>query len=197
MVPVLVYGQGVSDTNFSGVVGPGARAFGMGGAFIAVADDAAAASWYPGAWDNWNDRKFRSYFGASITGKMFPRVTDWISVPVFSGLPDPRPGKAVHMGLILFLLPIPYGSAISRSSPRSVINGPSIIIWKPGQTMCCSMGLWGRRWSNRRIVSRVIQRIRRGLAVVYESGNYLRYNEDFGVTRYTDLKFYLSTIYSF
>jgi len=35
-------------TNYSGVVGSGARAFGMGGAFIAVADDATAASWNPG-----------------------------------------------------------------------------------------------------------------------------------------------------
>ncbi|MCP4214768.1 MAG: hypothetical protein GY765_08925 [bacterium] len=38
----------VSKTNFSGVLGSGARAFGMGGAFIAVADDATAASWNPG-----------------------------------------------------------------------------------------------------------------------------------------------------
>lgn len=40
--------QSVSKTNFSGVVGSGARAFGMGGAFIAIADDATAASWNPG-----------------------------------------------------------------------------------------------------------------------------------------------------
>lgn len=33
--------------NFSSVVGSGARAFGMGGAFIAIADDATAASWNP------------------------------------------------------------------------------------------------------------------------------------------------------
>jgi len=33
-------------------VGSGARAFGMGGAFIAVADDATAASWNPAALDN-------------------------------------------------------------------------------------------------------------------------------------------------
>lgn len=40
--------QSISKTNFSGVVGSGARAFGMGGAFIAIADDATAASWNPG-----------------------------------------------------------------------------------------------------------------------------------------------------
>ncbi|MCP4157297.1 MAG: hypothetical protein GY757_56830, partial [bacterium] len=37
----------ISETNFNGVLGSGARAFGMGGAFIAVADDATAASWNP------------------------------------------------------------------------------------------------------------------------------------------------------
>lgn len=37
----------ISETNFSSVVGAGARALGMGGAFIAIADDATAASWNP------------------------------------------------------------------------------------------------------------------------------------------------------
>lgn len=37
-----------SGANFSGIVGAGARAFGMGGTFIAIADDATAASWNPG-----------------------------------------------------------------------------------------------------------------------------------------------------
>ncbi len=45
--PLILSGQTVSDTNFSGVVGAGARAFGMGGAFIAIADDATSASWNP------------------------------------------------------------------------------------------------------------------------------------------------------
>src|SRR5690554_2893241 len=35
-------------TSSPNVVGSGARALGMGGAFIAVADDATAASWNPG-----------------------------------------------------------------------------------------------------------------------------------------------------
>jgi hypothetical protein len=47
VIPLLLSGQTVSETNFSGVVGAGARAFGMGGAFIAIADDATAASWNP------------------------------------------------------------------------------------------------------------------------------------------------------
>lgn len=42
------WSQTTSDTNLSSVVGAGARAWGMGGAFIAVADDATAASWNPG-----------------------------------------------------------------------------------------------------------------------------------------------------
>lgn len=37
----------LTETNFSNVVGGGARALGMGGAFIAIADDATAASWNP------------------------------------------------------------------------------------------------------------------------------------------------------
>jgi len=37
----------ISETNFSSVIGAGARALGMGGAFIAIADDATAASWNP------------------------------------------------------------------------------------------------------------------------------------------------------
>jgi len=39
--------EGVPETNFSGVVGSGARALSMGGAFSAIADDATAVSWNP------------------------------------------------------------------------------------------------------------------------------------------------------
>ncbi len=42
------WGQGLNITSAPNVVGSGARALGMGGAFIAVADDATAASWNPG-----------------------------------------------------------------------------------------------------------------------------------------------------
>ena len=37
------------EVTFSSVVGSGARAFGMGGAFIAIADDGSGASWNPAA----------------------------------------------------------------------------------------------------------------------------------------------------
>ncbi len=46
-VPVA-WGQELSINSSPNVVGSGARALGMGGAFIAVADDATAASWNPG-----------------------------------------------------------------------------------------------------------------------------------------------------
>ncbi len=45
--PVCAWGQ-LEITSSPNVVGSGARALGMGGAFIAVADDATAASWNPG-----------------------------------------------------------------------------------------------------------------------------------------------------
>lgn len=57
LMPMVLYGQTgttnqefifFSGANFSGIVGSGARAFGMGGTFIAIADDATAASWNPG-----------------------------------------------------------------------------------------------------------------------------------------------------
>jgi len=56
-IPLVIYGQTgtanrefifFSGANFSGIAGSGARAFGMGGTFIAIADDATAASWNPG-----------------------------------------------------------------------------------------------------------------------------------------------------
>ncbi len=42
------YGAEVEIPSSFNPVGSGARAIGMGGAFIAVADDATAASWNPG-----------------------------------------------------------------------------------------------------------------------------------------------------
>jgi len=41
------FAQGISISSSPNAVGSGARAMGMGGAFIAVADDATAASWNP------------------------------------------------------------------------------------------------------------------------------------------------------
>jgi long-subunit fatty acid transport protein len=47
-LPDQVYGAEVEIPSSFNPVGSGARALGMGGAFIAVADDATAASWNPG-----------------------------------------------------------------------------------------------------------------------------------------------------
>ena len=50
-LPYQVFSQGPSDYQFPSSyqpLGSGARAVGMGGAFIAIADDATAASWNPG-----------------------------------------------------------------------------------------------------------------------------------------------------
>ncbi len=51
-------------------VGSGARALGMGGAFIAVADDATAASWNPGGLIQLD------YPEISLTGAVFHRIED-------------------------------------------------------------------------------------------------------------------------
>jgi hypothetical protein len=48
LVSGFISGQTLTETQFSAPIGFGARAFGMGGAFIAVADDATAATWNPG-----------------------------------------------------------------------------------------------------------------------------------------------------
>ncbi len=45
---ISVYGEEIEIPSSFNPVGSGARALGMGGAFIAVADDATAASWNPG-----------------------------------------------------------------------------------------------------------------------------------------------------
>lgn len=73
-------GAGVEFTSSPNPVGSGARAIGMGGAFIAVADDATAASWNPGgliqlerpelsvvgeAFSRLENNKFADYPGAS------------------------------------------------------------------------------------------------------------------------------------
>ncbi len=47
IIPVSAYGQQVEMSSSLNPVGSGARAMGMGGAFIGVADDATAASWNP------------------------------------------------------------------------------------------------------------------------------------------------------
>jgi long-chain fatty acid transport protein len=47
-ISAFLISQTLVETQFSAPIGFGARAFGMGGAFIAIADDATAATWNPG-----------------------------------------------------------------------------------------------------------------------------------------------------
>jgi len=83
LIPQIVYSQSSQSVQVSGSpnpVGSGARALGMGGAFIGVADDATAASWNPGgliqletpevscvlSYDKlYEDRSFKVYADAS------------------------------------------------------------------------------------------------------------------------------------
>ena len=68
----FVHPQSISKTNFSGVVGSGARAFGMGGAFIAIADDATAASWNPGGLGQLENIEFSFVIQNHTYSSIFP-----------------------------------------------------------------------------------------------------------------------------
>jgi long-subunit fatty acid transport protein len=81
MAASAAWGQSVNITSAPNIVGSGARALGMGGAFIAVADDATAASWNPGGltqlerpefslvYDfHWNSENFRSAVHPELNG---------------------------------------------------------------------------------------------------------------------------------
>ncbi|MCK5862846.1 MAG: outer membrane protein transport protein [Candidatus Hydrogenedentes bacterium] len=76
-----VHAQSVDIMSSPNVVGSGARALGMGGAFIAIADDATAASWNPGGLTQlerpeislvydfkWNSERFSSRSHREIEG---------------------------------------------------------------------------------------------------------------------------------
>ena len=111
-VPMMLSGQGVSDTNFSGVVGSGARAFGMGGAFIAVADDATAASWNPGGLGQLE----RPEISFVLRGQRYREMTpasnglDFNSSLVgFTGAKD-RKGNSYGIDFISFTYPVRIGT---------------------------------------------------------------------------------------
>jgi long-subunit fatty acid transport protein len=148
-VPALVSGQAVSDTNFSGVVGSGARAFGMGGAFIAVADDATAASWNPGGLGQLE----RPEISFVLRGQQYRDMTpannglDFSSSLVgFTG-PKDRKGSSYGIDFISFTYPfrigkfklvpqISYQRAISynlETSTNNVLNDG--VIANPGDQL--------------------------------------------------------------
>ena len=74
LLQVTIEAQSISRTNFSGVIGSGARAFGMGGAFIAVADDATAASWNPGGLGQLERPEFSFVLRDQKYGTLYPAM---------------------------------------------------------------------------------------------------------------------------
>lgn len=66
----------LSELHFRYKVGSGARAFGMAGAFIAVADDATAASWNPGGLGQLEKPEFSFVYGRQGYVKMRPARAD-------------------------------------------------------------------------------------------------------------------------
>jgi long-subunit fatty acid transport protein len=75
--PGLTFSQGVGlpETIFSAVIGSGARAFGMGGAFIAIADDATAASWNPAGLSQLEKPEVSVVFATNDLETTLPSVT--------------------------------------------------------------------------------------------------------------------------
>ncbi len=84
------HAQSVDIMSSPNVVGSGARALGMGGAFIAIADDATAASWNPGGLTQlerpevslvydfqWNSERFRSSSHPEIGGRHTANFSDF------------------------------------------------------------------------------------------------------------------------
>ncbi len=91
-------------------VGSGARALGMGGAFIAVADDATAASWNPGGLIQLGrpeisfvgalvNRRENNEFGASSLGSGEQRITD-MNINYFS---MSYPFKLINRNMVVSL----------------------------------------------------------------------------------------------
>ncbi len=85
-----VSAQSVDIMSSPNVVGSGARALGMGGAFIAIADDATAASWNPGGLTQlerpeislvydfqWNSERFSSSSHPEIAGRYTANFHDF------------------------------------------------------------------------------------------------------------------------
>ena len=94
-----------SDTSFSGVVGSGARAFGMGGAFIAIADDATAASWNPGGLGQLEKPELSVVMRIQNYRNLKPANID---TSIFTG-PQDRDGSSTTLDFISFTYPFRMG----------------------------------------------------------------------------------------
>jgi long-subunit fatty acid transport protein len=68
--PLVVFSQSIEITSSPNPVGSGARAVGMGGAFISIADDATAASWNPAGLIQLEKPEF------SFVGNFFSNIED-------------------------------------------------------------------------------------------------------------------------
>lgn len=97
--------SGLFETNFSGVIGSGARALGMGGAFIAIADDATAASWNPGGLGQLETPEFSLGMRYQEYRKISPATGDGIN---FRGSIDLNT-QFVDIDFIAFTYPIRFG----------------------------------------------------------------------------------------
>ncbi|HOQ32027.1 MAG TPA: outer membrane protein transport protein [Candidatus Hydrogenedens sp.] len=65
------WSQGIPINSSPNVIGSGARAIGMGGAFIAIADDATAASWNPGGLTQLERPEFSMVYTYKYIGEDF------------------------------------------------------------------------------------------------------------------------------
>jgi hypothetical protein len=106
LVSLFGISQSVSKTNFSGVVGSGARAFGMGGAFIAVADDATAASWNPGGLGQLENVEFSFVMQNHTYNSIFPAKS---SVDNFFLGPQDFSGNAFSFDFVSATFPFRIG----------------------------------------------------------------------------------------
>ncbi|HOK09455.1 MAG TPA: outer membrane protein transport protein [Candidatus Hydrogenedens sp.] len=67
--------QGIPINSSPNVIGSGARAIGMGGAFIAIADDATSASWNPGGLTQLERPEFSMVYSYKYIGEDFESST--------------------------------------------------------------------------------------------------------------------------
>lgn len=104
-IPSVLSGQEVSATNFSGAVGSGARAWGMGGAFIAIADDATAASWNPGGLGQLESPEFSLVLRRQEFRNQIPAM----STPQHFEGPNDFSGSSYSFDFFSFTYPIRLG----------------------------------------------------------------------------------------
>ncbi len=112
LFPFALEGQIVGDTNYSSQVGSGARAWGMGGAFISIADDATAASWNPAGLGQLEKPalsfvvRYQDYHNTIPGGEKF---NDYLRYFQTRGATDLN-GTAANVDFISFTFPLRFGS---------------------------------------------------------------------------------------